>query len=447
DNPKRVYDDCSEAITNNHKYAKAYLRRAKAAEKLLDYDAAVDDYTTACILEGFQQQKSTEDADKALKTLAEIKAKDMYQARGEHTLPLSNVFVESYLSSFCEDPILNSLDNIAQGEAHSGYVSALIALKQKRYSDVVKDCTRELEQHADESHWLPEATLLRATFALIQGNAAMASGDFERFFALMNELPEEERNKRRKLKANAHVKRGSYHMQLGRKDESMEDFRMAEQTDPDNADVYHHRGQLLILLGEVEKAPADFDKCVKLRPDFAVAKAQSCYAMYRKAMVDNSPSAVTTAIVRFEQVVQDFPDCAEGYALLGQVYTERDNCGDAKDMFEKALRLQPNNANILVHMGMLELQKSGDSPSEDDFNRATELMLRATKVDAHCEFAYETLGQLEVQRGRVRQATEYFDRALNLARTELELTHVFGLRLAARSQIVAAERLGISLPG
>ena len=81
----------------------------------------------------------------------------------------------------------------------SGYVSALIALKQKRYSDVVKDCTRELEQHADESHWLPEATLLRATFALIQGNAAMASGDFERFFALMNELPEEERNKRRKV--------------------------------------------------------------------------------------------------------------------------------------------------------------------------------------------------------------------------------------------------------
>lgn len=44
-------------------------------------------------------------------------------------------------------------------------------------------------------------------------------------------------------------------------------------------------------------------------------------------------------------------------------------------------------------------------------------------------------------------AIEYFDRALNLARTELELIHIIGMREAACSQINAAKQIGFELPG
>lgn len=46
------------------------------------------------------------------------------------------------------------------------------------------------------------------------------------------------------VKSNAYIKRGSLHMQHGKKDEAMDDFQAAEDADPTNADVYHHRGQV-----------------------------------------------------------------------------------------------------------------------------------------------------------------------------------------------------------
>ena len=54
---------------------------------------------------------------------------------------------------------------------------------------------------------------------------------------------------------------------------------MAADIDPQNADVYHHRGQLKILLDQVEEAVADFDECIRLRPESALAQAQKCFAL------------------------------------------------------------------------------------------------------------------------------------------------------------------------
>jgi len=68
-------------------------------------------------------------------------------------------------------------------------------------------------------------------------------------------------------------------------------------------------------------------------------------------------------------------------------------------------------------------------------------MQRATRVDAHCEFAYETLGQLHVQMNELDKALDYFDRAINLVRTELELSQLFALRSATEAQITAKNAL------
>lgn len=37
--------------------------------------------------------------------------------------------------------------------------------------------------------------------------------------------------------------------------------------------------QLKILLDQVEEAVADFDECILLRPDSALAQAQKCFAL------------------------------------------------------------------------------------------------------------------------------------------------------------------------
>jgi import receptor subunit TOM70 len=68
-------------------------------------------------------------------------------------------------------------------------------------------------------------------------------------------------------------------------------------------------------------------------------------------------------------------------------------------------------------------------------------------VDDKCEFAYETLGTVEVQRGNLSKAVELFNKAIPLANTELEMGHLFGLRDAAMAQTTVSSKLGITLPG
>ena len=70
-------------------------------------------------------------------------------------------------------------------------------------------------------------------------------------------------------------------------------------------------------------------------------------------------------------------------------------------------------------------------------------------TDRHnkCEFAYETLGTIEVQRGNLKKAIELFEKAIPLANTELEMGHLFGLRDAAIAQTTVSAKLGITLPG
>ena len=64
---------------------------------------------------------------------------------------------------------------------------------------------------------------------------------------------------------------------------SFADFEKAVTLDPDNADIYHHRGQVNLLIDATNKAIVDFTKAVTLQPNFAVAYIQKLYTDYRAA--------------------------------------------------------------------------------------------------------------------------------------------------------------------
>ena len=63
--------------------------------------------------------------------------------------------------------------------------------------------------------------------------------------------------------------------------EAMADFAAAAELDPLNSDVFHHRGQLSLLLDRTADACKDFQNCVSLAPDFALAQVQNAYTQYR----------------------------------------------------------------------------------------------------------------------------------------------------------------------
>lgn len=147
-----------------------------------------------------------------------------------------------------------------------------------------------------------------------------------------------------------------------------------------------------MLLEETEQAREDFQKAVSLNSDFPIAIVQKCYADYRYALMTQQEELLRSTLDQFRKCIDKFPTCSEAFVLYAQVLTERQDFEKADELYEKALEIEPSNATILVHRGLLLLQW------KVSINNAVELMKSAIKTDEKCEFAYETLGTVEVQR-------------------------------------------------
>ncbi|XP_069744811.1 mitochondrial import receptor subunit TOM70 isoform X1 [Narcine bancroftii] len=439
---KEVVQDCSKAVELNPKYIKALYRRAKAYEKLDNKKECLEDVTAVCILEGFQNQQSMLLADKVLKQLGKEKAKEKYKNR-EPLMP-SPQFIKSYFNSFTDDIISQPLlkgekpdeDKDKEGETadvrrtgRSGYQKAKQYMEEENYDKIISECTKEIET---KGKYVAEALLLRATFYLLIGNAAAAQPDLDLVISM------EDANV--KLRANALIKRGSLYMQQQRSQLAKQDFNTGADIDPQNADVYHHRGQLKILLDHVEEAVDDFDECIRLRPDSALAQAQKCFALYRQAYTGNNPLQIQVAVRGFEDIIKNFPMCAEGYALYAQALTDQQHFSKADEMYDKCIELEPDNAATYVHKGLLQLQW------KQDLDVGLELISKAIEIDNKCDFAYETMGTIEVQRGNLAKAIEMFSKAINLAKSEMEMAHLYSLCDAAYAQTEVAKKYGLKPP-
>lgn len=75
-----------------------------------------------------------------------------------------------------------------------------------------------------------------------------------------------------------------------------------------------------------------------------------------------------------------------------QMLVDTQDFTKADAYFIKAAKRDPKNATILVYRGLLQLQW------QNDIDKAVEYIRKAIELDDKCEFAYETLGTIEVQR-------------------------------------------------
>ncbi|KAG7203795.1 hypothetical protein KM043_013814 [Ampulex compressa] len=426
-----VKADCTKALELRPKYAKAWVRRARAHEHCNELESALEDVTAACLFEGFTNQMTLMTADRVLKQLGRQHA--LEDLANKKLIMPSEHFIKTYISTFHKDPVFSLLQKENDSNMPVGFVKALTALREQRYDDIIELCTEEIDTYGLEARpYKMELMLLRATFYLLLGKHDAAIADFK---TIINDdtAPKE-------VKVNALIKQATLFMQLEDPVNSFSHFEMATLLDPDCADIYHHRGQVNLLMESVDKAKADFKKAVDLNPKFGVAYVQKCYADYRFAIATNDLISLKNVLQDFEDAIQKFPDCPECYTLYAQILSETQEYERADTFFAKAIEKDPDNATIYVHRGLLQLQRNGD------IDKAIEYIRKALTLDDKCEFGYETLGTIEVQRGNLTEAVKLFDKALVLGRTAMELTHIYGLRDAARTQLAVKDRLAVHMP-
>lgn len=228
-------------------------------------------------------------------------------------------------------------------------------------------------------------------------------------------------------------------MQTDRASQCFQSFAKAEEVDPNNSDLYHHRGQVYTLLDQLDSATKDFDRAVTLSPDHGITLVHKCYAEYRMAVQEQNNFKLNEVMEQFSAAIDRYPDCVECYSIMAQILSDQGRFGPADEFFVKASKIDPQNATIYVHRGLLQLQSSAN------MDEALKLINEAIKIDDKCEFAYETLGTIEVQRGRLDTAVELFDKAIALAKSEVELTHLCSLKDAAVAQMNVAKKFGIDI--
>ncbi|KAF7270525.1 hypothetical protein GWI33_016486 [Rhynchophorus ferrugineus] len=407
-----VISDCHKAIDLNNKYEKALYRRAKAYEM------------------NFGNQSALLMADRVLKELGKKNASIAMKNR-KPIIPSTN-FIKTYFASFSEDPVykklLEATEPLGQGEL-KGFLKAKLAFATERYEEIVVACTEELNLSESESNFKIEALSLRASFNFLTAQFIEAVED------LTNIINAEEADV--KIKVNALIKRASIYMQTERLEECLADFDNAASLGPNISDVFHHRGQVKLLMEKTEEARSDFQRAVELNPNFPIAVVQKCYTDYRHAMQSQNAGLLAKSLEDFRKSIERFPNCPETYILFAQVQTERQEFQSAEELYQKAMDIDSNNASVYVHRGLLLLQWKGE------IENAVQLMRQAIKIDEKCEFAYETLGTVEVQRGNLIIAIDLFNKAIALARSEMEMVHLFSLRDAAASQLKIASRMGI----
>ncbi|XP_011860763.1 PREDICTED: mitochondrial import receptor subunit TOM70 [Vollenhovia emeryi] len=427
-----VKADCTKALELNPRYAKALLRRARALEQVGELEAALEDVTTACIHEGFSNQNSLSMADKVLEKLGRQHAQENL-ANKKFVMP-SKHFIKTYIISFPKDPVFSRLKDPA---AIPDYLKKpLQALLDTEYDDVIPLCT-EIVENSDFIEFPSleqEVLLLRATFHLLLGEHVEAIHDFETI--LNSEDASDD------VKINALIKRAALYMQLDNPEMTFRDFDLAIRMDACYSDIYHHRGQVNLLMNRIEEAKRDFEKAIEFNPDFGIAYVQKCYTDYRFAMFSKDVALAEAAVKDFERAFEKYPnppECIYCYILYAQMMTETQHYQKADTYFAKAIEKDPENATVYVHRGLLQLQWNGN------IDKTVEYIHKALKLDEKCELAYESLGSIEVQRGNIEEAVRLFDKALVFCRTFMELTHIYSLRDAAKTQLNIKNRLGMDV--
>ncbi|RUP43030.1 hypothetical protein BC936DRAFT_137755 [Jimgerdemannia flammicorona] len=392
-----VVADCTEALKMDPQYVKALNRRAQAHEKKGMLQEALYDFTAVCIIDGFKNEAASTSMERLLKRVSEEKARELFKSK-KPRLP-SPTFVTAYLDSFRpdKDPI-EEIADADSGDAH--YFRARTLLKERRYDDAMDAYDRAVELGVTRT---AKALNMRGTFTFLKGNPKDALEDFNKAIEADPKY------------LQTYIKRASIYMEQGDPVETYKQFDEAIKIDPTDPDIYYHRCArecfcVNFITGDFDNAAKDYAESIKLDPSFVYAHIQLGVAQYKMG-------SITSAMSTFKGALKQFPESADVNNYYGELLLDQQRLEDAMEKFEKAMELDPRNPLPYINKALLVFQ------FQQNMVLAEELCREALKADANCDVAIATLAQLMLQQGRTADAIEWYEKTVELARTEAELSN------------------------
>jgi tetratricopeptide (TPR) repeat protein len=209
--------------------------------------------------------------------------------------------------------------------------------------------------------------------------------------------PDEHRLHRSVLKNN----RARVYMGLGRLDEALADYAVVIEQDPNHAEHYLERGNILRRLGRAEEAFADYERAIRLSPPFPEI-------YYNRGDLRLSEGDPAGALADFGYVIALEPDFVDAYINRAGLYLEEGDTEAARRDAEVGLRLDSDNAYLHVVLGQVHAER-------EEFPAAEQAYDRAITADPSLVTALSGRATVRYGSGRPDAALDDLSRAVDLA--------------------------------
>ncbi|KAK9354424.1 hypothetical protein V1523DRAFT_136651 [Lipomyces doorenjongii] len=230
----------------------------------------------------------------------------------------------------------------------------------------------------------------------------------------------------------SYVKRALLFMDLSDPVKCNADFESAIALDPTSPDIYYHRGQIHFLLSEFADAAKDYQKSIDLDKKFVYSHIQLAVTQYKLG-------STSSAMAGFRRCIKNFDKTPDVFNYYGELLMDQQRYSDAIEKFDQAFEIEKsqktsginvlpliNKAFVLWHYKQGTVQEAEELCKKALLCKspgcAFEFWLIVQLVDPQSDIAVGTLAQLVLSQNRMDDALVYFEKQLELARTETEIT-------------------------
>lgn len=277
----------------------------------------------------------------------------------------------------------------------AGYVRfGQLRLGQKRYSDAEKLLEAALQHGPENTEAL--SSLAGVFLAQQQPDKAMArvkaqiekAPNVSGFYSLLGTLQASRKNfaeaevslqkasELDKNNLNALILLGQVQAAAGSPDRAMKSWETLAKQNPKDVRAYLMLAGLYESRNDWQKAQELLKKALDVQPDYPLAANNLAYLMLQHG--GNTDVALTLAQTA-RRAMPDAPNVAD---TLAWAYYQKGVYSSAIDLLNEALNKQPNNATMRYHLGLAYQKVNKSAQARDQFEKALKLNPSTADADA-----------------------------------------------------------------
>ncbi len=167
-------------------------------------------------------------------------------------------------------------------------------------------------------------------------------------------------------KARPYVNRGLAYAKQGNLFQAILDFNKGVRIEPNFIIAYYYRGLCYYKQGKLTQAISDFTKAIEMKPDYS-------QAYYSRGGCYDKQNNFPRATFDYSKAIEINPQYAEAYNNRAAIYGEHGKLIQAISDFTKAIEITPNNASIFLNRGVVYYQLKKFDRALKDVYKAEEL--------------------------------------------------------------------------